>query len=128
MTQGNPKFFPPTLNSYIVLNVMLLSKNERIMCKRKELINKTKHNTTQHNTTQHNTTKAKAKAKEKKSQNDREQESANLIVMWALHPFGLPPKKRLVPQPDLDPCPFYSMYFGSKSGNSSISYIGKFSQ
>ena len=42
MTQGNPKFFPPTLNSYIVLNVMLLSKNERIMCKRKELINKTK--------------------------------------------------------------------------------------
>ena len=54
MTQGNPKFSPPhTLNSYIVLNVMLLSKNERIMCKRKELINKTKHNTT----------KAKAKAK-----------------------------------------------------------------
>ena len=48
MTQGNPKFFPlPPLNSYIVLNVMLLSKNERIMCKRKELINKTQHNTTQ---------------------------------------------------------------------------------
>ena len=50
MTQENPKFFPSTLNSYIVLNVMLLSKNERIMCKRKELINKTK-------------AKAKAKAK-----------------------------------------------------------------
>ena len=42
MTQGNPKFFPLTLNFYIVLNVMLLSKNERIMCKRKELIKKTK--------------------------------------------------------------------------------------
>ena len=44
MTQGNPKFFPPppTLNFYIVLNVMLLSKNERIMCKRKEQINTTK--------------------------------------------------------------------------------------
>ena len=42
MTQGNPKFFTPTLNFYIVLNVMLLSKNERIMCKRKELINTTK--------------------------------------------------------------------------------------
>ena len=52
MTQGNPKFFPPTLNSYIVFNVMLLSKNERIMHKRKELTNKTKQNTT----------KAKAKA------------------------------------------------------------------
>ena len=41
MTQGNPKFFPPTLNSYTVLNVMLLSKNERIMWKRKKLIKKT---------------------------------------------------------------------------------------
>ena len=44
MTQGNPKFLPTTINSYIVLNVMLLSENERIMCKRKELLNKTKHN------------------------------------------------------------------------------------
>ena len=44
MTQGKPKFFSPTLNSYIVLNVTLLSENERIMSKRKELIKKTKHN------------------------------------------------------------------------------------
>ena len=50
MTKGNPKFFLPTLNSYIFLNVMLLSKNERIMCKKKELINKTKQNTTKEKT------------------------------------------------------------------------------
>ena len=66
MTQGNPKFFPPTLNSYIVLNVMLLSETERIMCKRKELINKTKQNKTKQNKTQHNTTQQKQKQKQLK--------------------------------------------------------------
>ena len=108
MTKGNPKFFLPTLNSYIFLNVMLLSKNERIMCKRKELINKIKHNKSKNKN--ESESKSKIKNKSNKTQNDGEQESANLIIMWALHPFGLPPKKRLIycPQPDLAPCPFYS--------------------